>query len=395
MTRVLRFLSAVLLVLLAPHAGRARQPGPGERPTIDEAKASAAIEAAVQKEIDAKLFPGAVVAIGDAEGILYLGALGFAQVEPKRVAMRKDSIFDVASVTKVVCAATAVGIYKDRGLLDPDAPMTRYLPDHQGRGVDRITLRKLASHTSGFPENPRVSRAGTIKGDAIFRRMLQDEPAWPVDAQYQYACRNIIYLSTIVERVSGRGFGEFCANEIFEPLGMVDSRFNRVEPSERVVATHHPVLGECHNPDAIAADRAIGNVGLFTTATDLARFGRMMAADGVWRGKRILSAATVADFTRTHQLPQFPAHGFIWETEKASLHRPTRMSEAAYGHSGYTGVSIWIDPKSKVYTIVLTSRNHPRLDTKSGVEPKNTPRGIQQYKARGRIADAMLEAFEY
>jgi CubicO group peptidase (beta-lactamase class C family) len=303
--------------------------------------------------------------------------------------MQQDSIFDVASVTKVVCTATAAGICKDRGLLDPDAPMTKYLPDHQGKDVDQISLRRLASHTSGFAENPRVSREGRFKGDVVFAQMLKDNPKWPVNTHYEYACRNIIYLSTIVERVSGRGFGEFCQGEIFEPLEMRDSVFNRVEPSPRVVATHEGDHCQSHNPDTIHAGRAIGNAGLFTTAGDLSNFCQMMLGDGQWRGKRILSPETIADFTRNNQAPQFPGRGFIWETDLKSDHRPARMSDKAYGHSGFTGISVWIDPEKCVYTIVMTNRNHPE---KVG---KQTNRGMEQYKARGRIADTALEALGY
>lgn len=351
---------------------------------------------AVQKEFDAGLFPGAVVLIGTPDKVLLHEAFGFAHVEPKKVAMQKDSIFDVASVTKIVCTATAIGICKDRGLVDPDAAMTVYFPDHKGKGVDKISLRRLASHTSGFAEMPRVSFEGKFKGDALFERMLTHNPAWEVNSKYQYACRNIIYLSTIVERVTKKSFGEFCQEEIFNPLEMPDSRFNKIEPSDRVVPTHYPVLGESHNSDTRDAERAIGNAGLFTTANDLAHYCEMMINNGTRNGKKLLSPETIADFTKPNQLPQFIGRGFIFETDLKSRHRPTRMSDKAYGHSGNTGISVWIDPEKKVYTIVMTNRNHPRNEKfANGKEPTNSPRGIQQYKARGRIADAAMEAFGY
>ncbi len=354
------------------------------------------IAAAVNKELNAKLFPGAVVLVGAPDRVLYHESFGFAQLKPREVPMQKDSIFDVASVTKVVCTATAVGICKDRGWLDPDASMKKYLPDHQGAGVDKISLRRLASHTSGFAENPRVSQGGKLKGEALFARMLQDEPRWPVNTQYQYACRNIIYLSTMVERVTGKSFGEFCAAEIFAPLEMTDSAFNRVKPSPRVVATHYATLGENHNADGRDAGCAIGNAGLFTTAGDLSHFCEMMLHGGVWRGRRILSAETIADFTKENQLEKLPGRGFVWETDVKSNHRPRRMSAAAYGHSGYTGISLWIDPEKQVYTLVLTNRTLPPADGSSpAIEPKSSPRVQDQYQARGRIADAALEALGY
>jgi CubicO group peptidase (beta-lactamase class C family) len=305
--------------------------------------------------------------------------------------MQKDTIFDVASVTKIVATATAAGICKDRGLLDPDAPMTKYLPDHQGKDADKISLRRLASHTSGFSENPRVSYAGKLTGDAIFARMLKDNPKWPVNSHYEYACRNLIYLSTIVEKVTQRSFGEFCTKEIFEPLEMRDSVFNRVsaEVLPRVAATHDGDHAASHNPDTIDAGRAIGNAGLFTTAIDLSHFCEMMLGDGEWHGKRILTPETIADFTRNDQLSQFPGRGFIWEMDLQSLHRPARMSDKCYGHSGFTGISVWIDPVTRVYGVVLTNRNHPKKISKL------SKTGIEQYRARGRIVDAAMEAFGY
>lgn len=365
----------------------------GETPATDVATR---LSAAVQKELDAGLFPGAVVLVGTPERILVHEAYGFAQVEPQQVPMQRDSLFDVASVTKVICAATAIGILKDRGQIDPRQPLTTYLPDHQGDGVDQISLWRLASHTSGFPDNPRVSYSGRLKGDAIFSRMLQETPSWPVNTRYQYACRNIILLSTIVERLSGQSFGDFCQKEIFVPLEMRDSAFNRIEPSPRVVATHHPVLGENHNRDGRDAGRAIGNAGLFTSAGDLSNFCQMMLGQGIWKGKRILSPETISEFTRPDEENRFPVRAFVWEVDLKSSHRPQRMSPSAYGHSGNTGISVWIDPDKQVYAIVMTNRNHPRLTTTaSGKEPTSTQRGIQQYRARGRIADAALEALGY
>lgn len=352
---------------------------------------------AVNREIDANLFPGVVLLIGNETGVLYHAAFGAAQVEPEVVPMRRDSLFDIASVTKVVCAATAIGMLRDRGLIDPDARFTEYLPDYTGKGVEEITLRHLAGHISGFPDSPRVSYGGKYRGDAVFVKLLQESPRWPVESQYHYSCRNIILLSTIVERVSGKSFEEFCQQEIFDPLQMRDSAFNRIPPSSRVVATHHPVLGENHNADGRDAGRAVGNAGLFTSAADLAHFCEMMLHEGEWRGVRLLSAETIADFTTHVVNPQFAKRAFVWEVDPASRHRPRTMSDRAYGHSGNTGISIWIDPDpaSRCYAIVMTNRNHPRLpNTASGKEPTNSKRGIEQYRARGRIADAALLALE-
>jgi len=349
---------------------------------------------AVQAELDARLFPGAVVLVGTPDRVLYHEAFGWARVVPRRVPMRRDSVFDIASVTKVVCTGTAVGILHDRGQIHPDAPLTKYLPDHQGRDVDRITLRHLGAHLSGFPDNPRVSHGGRVRGEQVFEQLLLEDPSWPVGSRYQYACRNTIVLSTMIERITGRTFADFCTAEILQPLEMNDSVFTRIEPTDRVVATHHPVLGEDHNADGRDAGRAVGNAGLFSSALDLANFCRMMLNDGDWKGRRLLSPATIADFTSTVIDPKLTGRAFIWEVDRKSVHRPESMSARAYGHAGSTGISLWIDPELRVYTLVMTNRNHPIEEgLPLGVtEPKDSPRGIEQYKARSRIADAALAA---
>lgn len=342
---------------------------------------SSAVESAVKKEIETGLFPGAVVLLGDESGSVYHAAYGHAKIRPSRVAMRKDTLFDMASVTKVVATSTACAILYDRGKLDLDAPMTRYLPDHKGQGVEKINLRRLASHTSGFAADPRIGQQG--KGAAFFRVLLSESPKWKVNERYQYACKGTIMLSTIVERISGRPFGEFCHAEILKPLEMNETVFNRVEQSKSIAATHDGI-GTSHNIDTKSAGCAIGNAGMFSNASDLSNFCQMMLSGGVWKGRRVLSEKAIADFTKTDQLPQFPARAFLWETDPDSLHRSKHLTSKAYGHSGYTGQSIWVDPGLKIYLVVLTNRTV----VKNHREIKD-----EQYRARARIADSMLESY--
>jgi CubicO group peptidase (beta-lactamase class C family) len=334
---------------------------------------------AVQLEIDAGLFPGAVVLVGTPEGVVYHEAFGFSQIEPVNVAMQRDSLFDMASITKVVTTSTACAMLVDEGKLDPDAPVTDYLQDHVGKGVEKISLRRLASHTSGFPEHPRLGERG--QGAEMFAAMLSESPSWQCNSRYQYACRNAIILSTVVEQVSGQSFSDFCRERLFEPLNMVDTQFNRVEALDRAAASHSPTLGASSNIDVRAAGRAIGNAGLFSTARDLANFCEMMLGNGKWQGRRLLSNRVIADFTKLNQLPQFPGRGFLWEVDVDSIHRPTRLSAKAYGHSGYTGQSLWIDPVQKVYLVILTNRT---------AIPDHGSKKEQQYRARSRIGDMAL-----
>lgn len=331
--------------------------------------------------------PGVVVMMGTPEETLFHEAVGLAQVTPREIPMRTDTIFDIASVTKVVATATACALCVDRGLLDPDAPMSRYLTDHQGVGIDKISLRHLAAHTSGFAANPRLYSWG--KGEAFFQGMLTESPSWPVGTRYEYADRNTILLGVIVERVTGIPFGEFCTREIFQPLGMKDSTFNATPHLDRVAGTHIEA-GISHNTDSLAAGRAIGAVGLFTTAPDLARFCRMLLREGLHENKRFLSAEVIRDFTRDftrgHDLePGFSSRGFIWAIGEEP-YRPERLSSSAYGHGGWTGTALWIDPEKELFALMLGNRIHPKVLGGNSRVP--------QYEKLARIADRVLTALD-
>lgn len=342
------------------------------------------ITRAVQQEIDAGLFPGAVVVVGRPGQVIYEGAFGHAQIEPDRVEMQTDHLFDLASVTKVVATGTAFGICVDEGWLRFDMPIAEALPALSGSGIDRITTLQLATHTSGFNN---VKYHGRAKGEAMLELMLGATPAWEPGTRYYYSCLNMILLGRMVERASGQPLDEFCQARIFRPLGMRDTAFGPLAASSRVVPTSAPEIGQIEDEQARFAGRPVGNAGLFSTAGDLARFCEMMLGEGKRGDVRILSAESHGWLTRNHLASPLPGRGFCWEMDLKSLHRPQRLSEKAYGHSGHTGQSIWIDPEKQVYVIVLTNRNHPRR--------VDGDRKTQQYQARGRIGDAALESLGY
>ena len=339
------------------------------------------LESAVQREVDAGRFPGAVVAVGTRQTQRFLVVKGDAQVRPARVAMRGDSIFDMASVTKAVATATAIGILVDDGKLTWDQTLRELLPAHKAEGAERITLRHLGAHVSGFREAPRVYRGGT--GEAFFAAVLDQQPTWKPGERFEYACKNCITLSTVIERVSGMTFEAFCRKRIFDPLEMRDTRFHSVPASDRVVGTYVE-LGLDHNEDGQAAGRGVGNAGLFSTAGDLERFCQMMLGKGERAFVRILSEATWTELV-THRFEVSP-HAFLWQTGRSLAHRPEGLSDQAFGHSGYTGQSIWIDPAQDLYLIVLTNRVHPeRVESSS-------PLGKEQVRARARIGTVAIQA---
>jgi serine-type D-Ala-D-Ala carboxypeptidase len=342
------------------------------------------IPRAVQQEIDAGLFPGAVVLVGRPGQVLYKEAFGDAQIVPDKFKMHTDHIFDLASVTKVVATGTAFGICVDDGRIRFDTPIAQALPELSGRGIESITVEHLATHTSGFDNAKYWQRA---QGEAMLELMLGASPQWKPGSRFYYSCLNMILLGRMVEHASGQRLDAFCQARIFRPLGMHDTAFGPLCRSPRVVPSGAPEIGQIEDEQARVAGRPVGNAGLFSTAGDLARFCEMMLGGGRLGDVRILSQESHRRMTRNQLAPPLPAHGFAWDMDLHASHRPSRLSEKAYGHSGHTGQSIWIDPEKQVYLIVLTNRNHPkRIDGE---------RKTQQYQARARIGDAALRLLGY
>ncbi len=373
----LRVLLAALLVMLTC-GGHNRACGDDATPVAK------AISTAAQQEIDSGLFPGAVVLVGRPGRVLWEAAFGYARVVPDKVPMRKDCIFDLASVTKVVATGTALGICVDDGRLRFDMPIRQALPELSGPSIDPVTITHLATHTSGLENAKYYQRA---QGEAMLDLMLGISPRWQPGTRYCYSCLNMILLGRMVERASGQRLDTFCHARIFGPLGMRDTAFGPLPSSSRVVPSGAAKLGQIEDQQAQVAGRPVGNAGLFSTASDLARFCDMMLGEGRLGDIRILSSQTHLWMTRNHLAPPLPARGLAWDMDVEASHRPKRLSPKAYGHSGHTGQSIWIDPEKQVYVIVLTNRNHPKM--------VSGDRKTQQYQARARIGDAALAALGY
>ncbi len=379
---------ALILCLVACFLpGLRAEPGALGKPAQATQQKSAVeqrIRLAVNKELDAGWFPGAVVLVGRPGEILYHAAFGYACVTPAKVEMRKDSIFGLASVTKPVATGTAYAICVDEGLLSFDQTIDQVLPGLSGDGIEGITVRQWATHTSGFPDTKYHRKA---QGDAMLKLILGASPRWKPGSHYQYSCLNLIMMGLAVEEAIGKRLDVFCEQRIFQPLGMVNTAFGPLKPSERVVPSGNPVIGAIEDEQAQLAKRPIGNAGLFSTAADLSRFCEMMLGQGERAGVRILSKSAHRELTRNLLPKTMAAHAFCWDMDPESSHRPARLSKKSYGHSGHTGQSLWIDPVNEVYLVVLTNRNHPEF--------VRGERKLEQYRARARIGDAALGALGY
>jgi CubicO group peptidase (beta-lactamase class C family) len=299
--------------------------------------------------------------------------------------MYENTLFDLESVTKVVATSTALIICIDRGLIHIDKPVRYYLPWLRGKGTQEIIIRHLATHTSGIKWG-RICNGR--KGCDFFKVLKETGIDYKVGSRYVYSNRNAILTGVIIESVTRETFGDFCRNHIFIPLGMHDTLFSPVPEGYHIAASRSEVPHIAANEDVRDAGRPIGTAGLFSTAHDLAIFCRVWLEQGSYSNLQLFSKESwkmaISNLSPVANHPR----GLFWEIETQSLHRPTLMSEKAFGHSGYTGQSVWIDPEQDLYTVVLTNRNHPQI------EKPNTLRGKEQYCARARIADAVIKLFE-
>jgi len=326
------------------------------------------IDTIVQSEIEAGRIHGAVVQIGQGNQSVYRRAFGYRELEPRRVAMTSDTIFDLASLTKPVATAVAVMQLRERGSIDLDAPAATYWPAFARNGKERITIRQLMTHYSGLAPDLDLRRKWT--GYPTAMKMIEDaKPLHPPGTHYEYSDINFEALGEVVRRVAKLPLDEYCRINIFTPLGMTATGFrpsarelDRIAPTEYVGGKLR--IGEVHDPTAARMGGIAGHAGLFSTANDLAIFARMLLDGGRAGAVTILSPRSIDEMT----IPQSPAdavdashlRGLGWDLgAPLCANREQLLPVGSYGHFGFTGTMLWIDPVSSTYAIILTNRTYP------------------------------------
>ena len=319
----------------------------------------------VERELREGKIPGAVVVVGTQDGVVYHRAFGYRSLEPRQLPMTEKTIFDVASLTKVVATTTAIMQLAEKGKLRLDAPVARYWPAFRANGKKDITVRQLLTHYSGLrPDLDLTPRWSGYK--TAMRMIVREKPVCRPGTCYIYSDINFEILGDIVRRVSGKPLNVYCSKNIFKPLGMADTFFNpsrrlrdRIAPTEYYEGTMR--CGIVHDPACYKMGGMAGHAGLFSTADDLSRFARMLLNGGRTGRVRILNAATVDQMTTPQSPPGTKTlRGLGWDIEPPlASNRDELPPVGSYGHLGFTGTAIWIDPVSKVYVIVLTNRVHP------------------------------------
>ncbi|MGA7079341.1 MAG: serine hydrolase [Terriglobales bacterium] len=339
-------------------------------------------EAIVQHQI-----PGAVVIIGHDGQVVYRKAYGSRALEPRRESMTVDTVFDCASLTKVIVTTTAIMQLWEQGKFRMSDPVAKYLPEFAQNGKQDITIRQLLIHYSGLAPDLDLTKPWEGK-ETAYRMAFEVSPERSPGAAFVYSDINFVVLEALVERLSGESLDDYAAKHIFDPLAMKETRFvpphsweSRIAPTEDD-ENHNLLRGVVHDPTARRMGGVAGNAGVFSTADDLAIFAQALL-DG---GRNILTPATVAKMTAPQQPVNGTAvRGFGWDIDSPlSTNRGELLPVGSYGHTGFTGTSLWIDPTTKAYIVLLTNSVHMNV-----VPPKEKGSAVA---LRTKIATAVAAA---
>jgi uncharacterized protein YbbC (DUF1343 family)/CubicO group peptidase (beta-lactamase class C family) len=323
----------------------------------------AVVDAVIEQAISEKKIPGAVLVVGHDGHSIYRKAYGSRAFEPRRENMTLDTIFDVASLTKVIVTTTAVMQLVEQGKIRLNDPVAKYLPDFAQNGKQDITVRQLLIHFSGLASD--LDKTAIWEGkDTGYRLAFAETPVDPPGSKFTYSDINFIVLGALVEQVSGETLDDYAGRHIFVPLKMIHTRFlppvawrSKIAPTQ-YDENEHMLRGVVHDPTARKMGGVAGHAGVFSTGDDLAKFAQALLNGG----SEILSPLSVEKMTSPEQPPSAPVlRGFGWDIDsRYSSNRGDYLPVGGYGHTGFTGTSMWIDPTTHSFIILLTNAVHPR-----------------------------------
>ncbi len=376
------------------------------------------IDQIVEAEIAKKQLPGAVVLVGRQGKIVWRRAYGNRALEPQPEPMTVDTIFDLASLTKIVATATSVMILVERGLVRLGDPVARYIPEFAENGKKNITVEHLLVHRSGLIADNDIKDYEQGPEKAM-ENVWKLAPLNEVGAKFIYSDVNFIVLAELVKRVSGKPIDQFALENIYVPLGMRDTGYkplerlgaaaqSRIAPTEQrggpdqnrnregaakegevgAQSTEHWMRGEVHDPRSYLLGGVAGHAGLFSTADDLAIYCQMMLNGGEYQGRRILSPMGVQRMTEARpsagNAGDGNARGLGWDVYTGfSANRGDLFPIGSFGHTGFTGTGLWLDPASETFVVFLSNRVHPKLDPKKPADVSSL---------RGRVASVVASS---
>lgn len=326
------------------------------------------VQTSVEAAIEKGQLPGAVVLVLQRDETIYRKAFGQRALRPARVPMTEDTLFDLASLTKPIATATCIWLLIEDGKIHLSDPIAKYLSGFKRKSTEDITIEQLLLHTSGFiADNPLTDYQDGR--DKAWERLFALDPITRPGGKFAYSDVGYILLGAIVEKVSGKPLDQFAKERIFDPLEMRDTTFH---PSEELKKRAAPteqrdgkwMLGEVHDPRSYLLGGVAGDAGLFSTADDLARFARMLFHEGKAGERVVMRHETVHAMIAKHEIPLDKGTGLRtlgWDmaTPYSSLRGEIFASGVSFGHTGFTGTSIWIDPEHRIAVILLSNRVHP------------------------------------
>ncbi|HZP62823.1 MAG TPA: serine hydrolase [Terriglobales bacterium] len=320
------------------------------------------VDKIIEEAISDHQIPGAVLLVGHDDAVIYRKAFGDRALEPRHEPMTLDTIFDIASLTKVVATNTAVMQLVQKGEVRDNDPVSKYIPEFAQNDKDEITVRELLTHDSGLAPDLDLSQPWQGKDTGLrmaFAEKLQDPPG----SKFVYSDINFIVLGALVERVSGMPLDEYCERHIFAPLLMTHTRYlppktwlAKIAPTQ-YDENNQMLRGVVHDPTARRMGGVAGHAGVFSTADDLAKF-----AEFLLHGGPVLSPLVIEKMTTPQQPPTSQVlRGFGWDIDSPfSTNRGELLPVGSFGHTGFTGTSLWIDPTTNTYIILLANAVHPR-----------------------------------
>ena len=322
----------------------------------------AKIDHVIERGIKAGGYPGAAVVVGRRGSAVWEKGFGHLGWNASEADVTPNTIYDLASLTKVVGTTTAVMLLYDEDKIQLDEPVKTYLPEFSGGNKDLVTVRMLLEHRSGLPAGRDLWRIASSPADAR-RAVLETPLAFQPGRFEEYSDLGADVLGFIVERVSGQPLDGFLNDRVFKPLGMTETSFRpspllraQIAPTELNPPRGYPLRGEVHDENAFALGGVAGHAGIFSTANDLSVFAQMMLNRGEYQGTRFIKESTVDLFTKNTTSRGTRALG--WDTCGHQGSCGKYLSENAYGHTGFTGTSLWIDPEREMFVVLLTNRVH-------------------------------------
>lgn len=352
------------------------------------------VDKVIESAIADSAFPGAVLLVQQDGKILHEKAYGHYMYDTSSGHIALNTMYDLASLTKVIATTTATMICYDRGLFKLDDKVAKYLPKFGVNGKEKVTIRNLLVHDSGLrPDIPSYRAFDSVKNkeQGVMNVIFNDTLVYPTGSKMVYSDLNFILMGKIIEKVTGMPLDKFCEKNIFKPLGMKNTMFNppdslvyRIAPTENdTYWRHRQIRGTVHDETSQLLGGVAGHAGLFSTAGDIAKLLQMLLQKGVYHGKRYIKASTVEMFVKKQS--DLSSRALGWDTKSlppAYSSAGHLFSNISYGHTGFTGTSVWTDPTRNLFVVFLTNRVYP------------TRKNEKIRKVRPEVHDAVIRAIE-